>query len=197
MAGFVETEKQVGSSTMRVGAFSYGEKNIVVRQWGEGANQITGKFCSIAGGITVMLGGNHRTDWITTFPFGKIYKRALGNTHIEGHPATKGDVVVGDDVWLGQNAVIMSGVTIGSGAVVAAHAVVSKDVPPYTIAAGNPAQNVRQRFPGEIVELLLHLRWWDLDVAAIREIAPMLSQAPTRENIQQLIDRFRREEGGD
>jgi len=138
-----------------------------------------------------MLGGNHRTDWATTYPFGRVFSRKLGGEDIVGHPSTKGDVVVGNDVWLAQGCVILSGVTIGSGAVVSTKAVVSKDVPPYTIVAGNPARPVQQRFSDEIVELLLELRWWDLDTQQIREIAPLISQAPTTKSIRTLLKTYR------
>lgn len=180
-----------GKSTISVGAYTYGTRKLNVREWGEGASLSIGKFCSLAGGITVMLGGNHRTDWITTYPFGRVFKQDLGRWRHPGHPMTKGDVVIGNDVWIGQNAVIQSGVTIGTGAAVAAHSVVVKDVPDYCVVGGNPAQPIRQRFDDEIVALLLELRWWDLPAEDIRELAPELCETPTAEKLQDLIARFR------
>lgn len=107
-----ETITTKGNSTIHVGAYTYGARKLTVREWGEEANLIIGKFCSLAGGVQVMLGGNHRTDWITTYPFGRVNKKTFGRTQVPGHPTTRGDVVIGDDVWIGQNAVIQSGVTI-------------------------------------------------------------------------------------
>jgi len=107
----------VGKSPVSLCAFSYGEDHLTIRQWGEGAALRIGRFCSIADDVTVFLGGNHRTDWITTFPFGHVFAKELGGEGIVGNPATKGDVAIGHDVWIGSGARIMSGVQIGNGAV--------------------------------------------------------------------------------
>lgn len=191
MTESTETSWTKGASTIRVGAFTYGHRKITIREWGEGANLTIGKFCSIANGVVVMLGGNHRVDWITTYPFGHIHQDILGGTDIVGHPISKGDVMIGHDVWLGSRCSIMSGISIGTGAVVAANSSLSQDVPPYTIVGGNPAKPIKQRFPDEIVSLLLELRWWDLDPEIIREIAPELSQTPSIEGLRSLIKRYR------
>ena len=169
---------KVGASEVTVGRFTYGHERMKVRQWGEGAGLTIGSFCSIAIGLTVILGGNHRVDWATTFPFGHIFQNELGGAEIEGHPQTAGDVIIGDDVWIGQNVTILSGVTISSGAVVAANSTVIKDIGPYEIWGGNPARRLRDRFAPEVAKALLDLRWWDLPVETIREIAPLLSQTP-------------------
>lgn len=84
------------------------------------------------------MGGNHRTDWLTTYPFGHIHKDIFTNFSGVGHPATKGSVVIGNDVWIGTNVTIMSGVSIGDGAVIANNSHVVKDVLPYSIVGGNP-----------------------------------------------------------
>jgi len=105
-----------------------------------------GSFCSIANNVTIFLDGEHRTDWVTTYPFNLILDDFKS---IKGHPKTKGSVIIGNDVWIGMNAMILSGVTIGDGAVIWANSVVSKDVAPYTIVAGNPARVIRQRFDQE------------------------------------------------
>ncbi len=139
----------------RVGANSYGCPRIF--EWGEGASLQVGAYCSIADEVKIFLGGEHRTDWVSTYPFNQFWEEAAD---IPGHPHSRGDVIIGNDVWLGYGATILSGVTIGDGAVVGAHAVVSRDVPPYTIVAGNPAQEVRKRFSDEQVEGLLRAAWW-------------------------------------
>jgi acetyltransferase-like isoleucine patch superfamily enzyme len=165
-----------------VGSHTYGVPTI--RWWGEAAKLRIGKFCSIARDVTIYLGGNHRTDWITTYTFTAMrpWRR---HTHGGAHPATRGDVVIGNDVWLGENCTIFSGVTIGDGAVIAGRAVVSRDVPAYTIAAGNPARVVRYRFTPEQIEHLLRVRWWDWDDAEIRRklqvlLTPEIEQLPAK-----------------
>jgi len=181
----------VGKSNITLGRFSYGFENINVRQWGEGASLRIGQFCSIADNINIFLGGNHRIDWITTFPFGHIYQDELGGQDIIGHPATKGGVTIGNDVWLGSGATILSGINIGDGAVISANATVVRDVQPYQIVAGNPGTAVRKRFDDEIIELLLILRWWDLDILEIKKIISLISAAPNKEVINKLIKVYR------
>ncbi|MBI3236491.1 MAG: CatB-related O-acetyltransferase [Chlamydiales bacterium] len=139
------------------GRGSYG--NPTVFSWGEGARLRIGNFCSIANEVQVFLGGEHRSDWVTTYPFSTLWPRVAG--HISGHPRTKGDVVIEHDVWIGLGACILSGVTIGSGAVVGARAVVTKNVPPYAIVAGNPAKIIRYRFDEEVIGKLLQIAWWN------------------------------------
>lgn len=135
------------------------------------ARLIMGAFCSIAKGAQIYLGGEHRTDWLTTYPFNELWQAGKG---ISGHPRSKGDVVIGNDVWIGIEAIILSGVTIGDGAVVGARAVVTRDVPPYTIVAGNPAANVRQRFDADVINRLLEIAWWEWDDARIDKAVPLM-----------------------
>jgi acetyltransferase-like isoleucine patch superfamily enzyme len=130
-----------------------------------------GAFCSISDGVTIFLGGNHRIDWLTTYPFPVFRESAK---QFEGHPATRGDVVIGSDVWIGYGATIMSGVEIGNGAVVGAQAVVTKSVPPYTVVAGNPAKVIRTRFPQEDVDVLQELAWWNWADEKIDQAMPFL-----------------------
>lgn len=178
----------IGNSQVFVGRFTYGFENLSVRQWGEGASLNIGAFCSLADRITIFLGGNHRTDWVTTFPFGHIFQDELGGEDIVGHPATNGGVCIGNDVWIGSGASIMSGITIGDGAVIAANASVVKDVPPYHIVAGNPAKSIKQRFDDETIELLLKLKWWNLDLSAIKDITKILCASPDKSALRKLID---------
>jgi len=119
-----------------------------------------GSFVSISKDVTVFLGGNHRPDWVSTFPFPAFsdFEGAIG---ITGHETTKGDVIIGSDVWIGENATILSGVTIGHGAVVGAYSVVASDVPPYAIVCGNPARIIRHRFSSDQIAELLNIAWWD------------------------------------
>lgn len=171
-----------------VGKHTYGHEGIRVHHWGEDARLNIGKFCSIAEGVTVFLGGNHRTEWISTFPFPAFPEVWPVATKIKGHPATKGDVNVGNDVWLGANSTIMSGVNIGDGAVIGAYSLVTKDVGPYEIVGGNPAKNIKFRFKQEIINKLLEIKWWDWDDSVINEYTPLLCS----DDITSFIDRYQR-----
>jgi acetyltransferase-like isoleucine patch superfamily enzyme len=152
-----------------VGEWSYGSPKIL--SWDEGARLAIGRFCSIADEVTIMLGGEHRTDWVTTYPFSALFE---GAKNFSGHPKTKGDVLIGNDVWIGREALILSGVTIGDGAVIAARSLVTKNVAPYSIIGGNPARQIRFRFPEDKVTALLEIAWWDWPLPKIEEAWPLL-----------------------
>lgn len=180
----------MGKSKITTGRYSYGISWLRVREWGEGASLEIGAFCSIARDVLILLGGNHRADTFTTFPFGKANPEIFGDGHgLE--PITKGDVVIGSDVWIGTGATILSGVTIGDGAVIAANAHIVKDVAPYQIVGGNPAKVIRYRFEPEVVERLLQLRWWDLPTEDIKALVPTLAKTPTVEVLDDLLGRYR------
>ena len=152
-----------------IGRGTYGTPQ--VNTWGEGTILTIGAFCSFAPGVQIFLGGEHRTDWVTTYPFNVLWKAGDG---IKGHPKTKGDVKIGNDVWIGSEAIIMSGVIIGDGAVVGTRAVVVTDIPPYTIAVGNPARIIRKRFNEEIIKRLLEVAWWNWENSRIEKALPLL-----------------------
>lgn len=166
-------QSSITANGHQIGDYTYGIKNVL--EWGEGAKLKVGKFCSIAEGVTFMLGGNHRTDWITTYPFNKQMKGNFG--HICGHPATKGGIVIGNDVWIGRNATILSGVTIGDGAVIGAESVVAKDVPAYSVVVGNPAEAKKYRFAPGWRTILLDMKWWDWDDELVMRAVPILMQS--------------------
>jgi acetyltransferase-like isoleucine patch superfamily enzyme len=148
-------------------SYTYVTPRIIAHD-GDPAHSVTvGAYCSIAEDVTFLVGGNHRTDWISTFPFPGSRER--------GHPASRGEIRIGNDVWIAMGAVVFSGVTIGDGAVIGGFAVVTRDVPPYTIVAGNPARPVRLRFSEEDVALLLRLRWWEWDPVEVERVAPLLN----------------------
>lgn len=147
-----------------VGRFTYGSPKLML--WDDRERIEIGAFCSIADEVAIFGGGEHRPDWVTTYPLRIAFGDPLAG--IDGHPATKGITRIGNDVWIGYRALILSGVQIGDGAVVGAGAVVTDDVPPYSIVAGNPARVIRYRFGREEIAQLLRLRWWDWDIERIR-----------------------------
>jgi virginiamycin A acetyltransferase len=126
-----------------------------------------GKFCMIASDVTfVMNGANHLTEGISSYPFAVFGGDWACAMEGKSYPS-RGDIVVGNDVWLGYKSVVMSGVTIGDGAIIGAYSVVTKDVPPYAIVGGNPAKIIRKRFSDSDIERLLKLAWWDWDFEKI------------------------------
>lgn len=143
---------------LQIGQHSYGHPKII-RYAGDEATISIGRYCSIAKNVTIFAGGNHRTDWVSTYPFRIMF--GLPGRYEDGHPSSKGDVQIGNDVWLGNGCTILSGVQIGDGAAVAAQAVVVKNVPPYAIVGGNPAKVITFRFTPVQIEALLNIRWWD------------------------------------
>jgi acetyltransferase-like isoleucine patch superfamily enzyme len=175
----------VGRSPVSVGRFTYGHENINIRQWGEGAALSIGAFCSIGASVKIFLGGNHRSDWISTFPFGHIYQQDLGGENIIGHPSSKGPVEIGNDVWIGAKSTIMSGVKIGDGAIIGSTATVAKDIPPYAIVVGNPGKIVKYRFTEKQIESLLKIAWWNWTEDRIKTEAMDLWS----NNIDEFIDR--------
>ncbi|NRB51620.1 MAG: CatB-related O-acetyltransferase [Saprospiraceae bacterium] len=132
-----------------------------------GDKLIIGKFCMIASDVTfIMNGANHLTDAISTYPFaifGNGWENAMdGKTY-----PTKGDTIIGNDVWIGHKVTIMPGVKIGDGAIIATRSVVTKDVAPYSIVGGNPAKELKKRFSEEEITQLLEIKWWDWEIDRI------------------------------
>lgn len=152
-----------------IGKHSYGKPNIFFAN--EQSSLTIGKYTSIADDVVIMLGGEHRLDWMTTYPLSLYYPEWA---KIKGHPATKGDVVIGNDVWIGREAMILSGVTIGDGAVIGARSLVTKNVMPYSIVGGNPAKPIKFRFANDVIETLEKIAWWDWPENLIREATPYL-----------------------
>jgi len=131
-----------------------------------------GSFCSIAEDVVFLLGGAHRSDWVTTSPL-RILMRLPGAGE-DGTPHSDGDIIIGNDVWIAYGATVAAGVHIGDGAVVATRSVVLEDVPPYAVVAGAPARVLRYRFDEVERQRLLQLRWWDWADDEIRAKVPLL-----------------------
>ena len=135
-----------------------------------------GKFCSIACGAKFLFtSANHALGFLSTYPFPIFFEEwGLDAKDIRQAWDKRGDIVIGNDVWIGFEAVILSGVTVGDGAIIGSRTVVTKDVPPYTIVGGAPARPIRRRFEGAVIEKLEALRWWDWDEEAIRRAIPAI-----------------------
>ena len=157
-------------SQYSIGRWTYGTPRVLFKR--EGPVLSIGAFCSIADRVTIFLGGEHRPDWASTYPFSVKWPSASG---IEGYPRIRGDVVIGNDVWIGAEAMIMSGVTVGDGAVIGARALVARDVPPYAVVAGNPATVTRMRFRDDQISRLMSLKWWDWPDSKIERFIPLMS----------------------
>lgn len=153
-----------------VGRYTYGTPQFKV--WSEGEVIRIGAFCSIADDVLVFGGGEHRLDWVTTYPL-RIALNSPGAGR-DGHPHTKGPTIIGNDVWIGHGAMIVSGVTVGDGACIGAGAVVTRDVPPYAVVAGNPARVVRRRFDEESIARLQEIQWWHWPIEKIRSFESLL-----------------------
>ncbi len=156
------------TTTYTYGSYTYGRPTVVFDY--QGAVCTVGKYCSIAEDVTIFLGGEHHIDTVASYPFCEL---GVGAALVNGF--SKGDVVIGSDVWIGQGAVILSGVTIGDGAVIGAAAVVASDVPPYAVMIGNPARILRYRFSEPQIAELLEVRWWDWERQRIEACAHLLS----------------------
>lgn len=159
-----------------------------VHDWNEGSTLRIGAYCSIASSVHIYLGGHHRIDWVSSFPFPAFTDEA---THIADHVGTRGDVEIGSGVWLCSQSIILSGVKIGHGAVVAAGSVVSRDVEPYSVVAGNPARHVRWRFDERQRAALLEIAWWNWTEQEVRQSTHLLCSA----QIDDFIEHARRRSG--
>lgn len=149
-----------------IGKYTYGEPK--VHSFGDDTRLIIGNYCSISDQVVILLGGEHRLDRVTTYPFQAFAGEWSEAVMLKGHPASKGDIIIGNDVWIGYGATILSGVTVGDGAVLGAGSIVSRDVAPYSVVAGNPAFLIRKRFSDSIIADLLNLRWWDWPEEKVR-----------------------------
>ena len=153
---------------------------------------IIGKFCSIACGTKFLFNcANHALKSLSTYTFPLFYEEwELEKSNITTAWDNKGDIVIGNDVWIGYEAVIMAGVHIGDGAIIAARTVVTKDVPPYTIVGGTPAKEIRKRFDAEIIEQLLILKWWDWSTDKIHQCLPYIAEGKLDELLAMKKDRL-------
>ncbi len=145
------------------------EKNVKYHFDFIGDKLIIGKFCMIASDVTfIMNGANHLTDAITSYPFA-IFGTGWTNAMEGKSYPTKGDTIVGNDVWIGYKVIIMPGIKIGDGAIIATNSTITKDVAPYTVVGGNPAKEIKKRFSDKDIAELLEIKWWNWDIEKITQ----------------------------
>ncbi len=152
------------------------KNNILYNYFVEKVKLVIGKFCAIASETRFIMTGDHKLDGFSTYPF-PIFGRGWEGAFTMDDFPMKGDIIVGNDVWFGYNTLIMPGVTIGDGAIIGAGALVKKDVPPYSIVAGNPGKVVKKRFDDATIERLLNLAWWDWDIEKITRNVALICHA--------------------
>ena len=180
--------RQARTHGFSIGAYSYGRPK--VRFARAGRRLTIGRYCSIADHVEIMLGGDHRLGWVSTYPFAAMCGLWPGAQAPADYQSSRGDVTIGSDVWLGSGCLILSGVTIGHGAVVAARAVVTRDVPPYAVVAGNPARVVRHRFDADTVADLLDTAWWERDPCTVSALVPLLQSGRVAELVAEMTSAF-------
>lgn len=169
-----------------VGVGTYGIPEVL--EFGDDTVLRIGSYTSIAAGVRILLGGEHRTDWLTTYPFPAMIK---GLEDIKDYAPSKGDVVIGSDCWICAGAMILSGVTIGHGSIIAAGAVVTRDVAPFSVVGGNPCKFIRWRFEDDVRQLLLDAAWWDWPMDEVKALARTLSS----DNLPALLEYIRVRQG--
>jgi acetyltransferase-like isoleucine patch superfamily enzyme len=171
----------VRRGVLEIGRHTYGSP-IIHSYRGNERKVVIGSYCSIGPNVTIITGGAHPTDWVSTYPFRAQWN--LPGAYQDGMPVSRGDVVIGSDVWISSNIIILSGVTIGHGAVIAAGSLVTRDIPPYSIAGGVPARVLRHRFSAEQIAKLLEIQWWRWDEKKIERFVPLLSSNQIDDFIQ-------------
>lgn len=181
---FTVPANQFKMDAVKVGKGTYGNLFVVTRDY-QDVRLIIGSYCSIAGGVKFLLSGNHQYDILSTYP----YELLILNNPSAGIAVAKGNIEVGDDVWIGENAIICSGVKIGQGAIVAAGAVVTKDVEPYAIVGGNPAKVIKYRFNEKIRERISKLNLEEMfEKAKLNTDLSCLYTSLTEENIDVILN---------
>lgn len=150
--------------------------NLDIRWENPNANVILGNFCSIGDNLRIYLGNGkgHDINFVSTYPFSYIHTDVFPNV-VNTSRNTKGNIIINNDVWIGENVTLMSGITIGNGAVIAANSHVVKDVEPYSVVGGNPAQHIKYRFTKEQIEALLQIEWWNWTTEKINKYTHLLS----------------------
>lgn len=161
------------SHLLELGRLSYYDRNMNIITWSDKFKIKVGNYCSIGRECNMFLDSNHRMDWVTTSTTlrGWVTPEIDSMLKTMGHPTCKGDIIIGNDVWIGAKTTIFGGVKIGDGAVIGSCSVITKDVEPYSVVAGNPAKHIKYRFTEQQIEKLKKIEWWNWDETKINEIS--------------------------
>lgn len=170
-------------ASVEVGKATYGDLTVINYSNSQKLKLKIGNFCSIAGNVTFILAGEHRMNTISTYPF---ITKIIDSKKSEA--GGKGDIIIGDDVWIGHGTIVLSGVNIGQGAIIAAGSIVNKDVPAYAVVGGVPAKVIKYRFQKEIIDKLIKVDFNKLDTNMIIKNQTMLYEEITSENVDRIID---------
>jgi len=163
------TRNKPGYGKYDIGEYTYGAPTII----DNGEELRIGRFCSIAQGVTIVLGGEHGMDGASTYP---LFYMFPGKNIQQPGKISKGPINIGNDVWIGTNALILSGVTIGNGAVIAAGSVVTKDVPAYAVVGGVPARTIKMRFDDATITRLQATQWWECSLAELSGLSRLFAE---------------------
>jgi len=175
--------KLLRSGLLEVGRYTYGRPIIDVYKNSERKVTIE-SFCSISKNVRIITGGIHPANWVSTFPI----RDFVGvDIPYDGMPTSKGEVIIGHDVWIGTGVTILSGITIGTGSIIAACTVVTKDIPPYSIVAGVPAKIIRYRFTEDQISELMKIKWWEWNIEKIKSNIHLLNG----KSIDEFINTFK------
>lgn len=158
----------------RYGPENFEKNNVLYNYNPDAMKLVLGKFCAIAAETRFLMTGDHKLDGVSTYHF-PVFKKGWEIAYDLKDLRVKGDIIVGNDVWFGYDSLIKNGVTIGNGAIIAARAVVVKDVPAYSVVAGNPAKVVKMRFDDKTIERLQNIAWWDWDAEKITRNLKLIS----------------------
>ena len=166
-----------------IGHHSYGIPIVLFGDLQKNTRLKIGNFCSLPHKrVLILLGGEHYHNWVSTYPLNMNFP----SYNLPSSLRSKGDVVIGNDVWFGVNTTILSGVTIGDGAIIGANSLVVDNIPPYAVVGGNPAKIIRYRFSKETIKLLLQIKWWNWTERKIKDASHLIMQP----NIDQFVKQY-------
>ena len=167
------TKIGAGNPNISLGSYSYMGK-LSLYCWKDGYSLSIGRYCSLATELTVILGGEHDIDWVSTYPF--ISNWNMKHIEHKNTPKCRGNIVIEDDVWIGHGVTLLSGTTIGTGSVIGANTVIRGKIPPYSIVCGNPAKIIRKRFDEQLCKKLLESKWWMMDKDELSPFVEFMDQ---------------------